>query len=235
MLTLRNVSLSYGREQALRDVSLSVQEGELVVLLGSNGAGKSTVFRAISGLAKCSGGSIEFHGRPIQGRPSHELVRLGIVQCPEGRKLFPKLSVRKNLLLGAYLHRKDKAAVRDRLERVFTMFPVLKEKEHQAAGSLSGGQQQMVALGRALMSEPRLLLLDEPSLGLAPLVVQQMLQAVQDIRQSGISVLLAEQNAYLALQIADRGYILSNGQVVMSGSREELMNNPTVRQAYLGI
>jgi branched-chain amino acid transport system ATP-binding protein len=235
MLTLRNVSLSYGREQALRDVSLSVQEGELVVLLGSNGAGKSTVFRAISGLAKCSGGSIEFQGRPIQGRPSHELVRLGIVQCPEGRKLFPKLSVRKNLLLGAYLHRKNKAAVRERLEKVFAMFPVLKEKENQAAGSLSGGQQQMVALGRALMSEPRLLLLDEPSLGLAPLVVQQMLQAVKDIRQSGISVLLAEQNAYLALQIADRGYILANGQVVMSGSREELMNNPTVRQAYLGI
>jgi len=157
------------------------------------------------------------------------------VQCPEGRKLFPKLSVRKNLLLGAYLHRKNKAAVRERLEKVFAMFPVLKEKENQAAGSLSGGQQQMVALGRALMSEPRLLLLDEPSLGLAPLVVQQMLQAVKDIRQSGISVLLAEQNAYLALQIADRGYILANGQVVMSGSREELMNNPTVRQAYLGI
>jgi branched-chain amino acid transport system ATP-binding protein len=235
LLSLTDINVKYGTYQALSNISLQVKENELVVLLGSNGSGKSTIFRTISGLQRVASGEVSFHGSRVSGLSPNKIVRKGISQCPEGRKLFPQLTVRKNLLLGAYLHRRNKTFVQEGLEYVYTLFPILREKADQPAGSLSGGQQQMVAIGRALMAKPKLLLLDEPSLGLAPLVVQQMLDAIKQINRFGTSVLLAEQNAHAALQIADRGYILENGKIVLEGSQATLLNNPSVRQAYLGL
>ncbi|HEV2149448.1 MAG TPA: ABC transporter ATP-binding protein [Longimicrobiaceae bacterium] len=232
---MTGLRVRFGEFQALGGVSLAVQPGEVVVLLGANGAGKSTLFRAISGLVRPSAGSIRFAGREIGGRPAHEVVRAGIAHGPEGKHLFPGLSVRKNLLLGGYPHRRDREGVRRSLEEVHALFPVLREKADAPAGSLSGGQQQMVVIGRALMARPRLLLLDEPSLGLAPLVVQEVLDAIRELNRRGTAVLLAEQNAYAALRIADRGYVIENGEVRVSGPRAELMDNPEVRRAYLGV
>lgn len=234
MLRLDKVSLSYGSFRALHDVSIHAEEGELVVLLGSNGAGKSSIFLTMSGLQKASTGSIRFGNHELVGRKPSQIVADGLVHCPEGRKLFPGMSVLKNLTLGAYVHRRDSKGTQKTLEEVFELFPILFEKKDQAAGSLSGGQQQMVAIGRALMGRPKALLLDEPSLGLAPLVVKQMFEVIARINKAGTTVLLAEQNAYAALNIASRAYVIEQGHIVMEGGREELLNNAQVRKAYIG-
>lgn len=234
MLQMVDVSVKYGGFQALNRVNLQVNEGELVVLLGANGAGKSTIFRTISGLEKPASGEIHFMDRQVGGWKPDQLVRAGIVQCPEGRKLFPLMSVMKNLTLGGYVHRKNKEELKRTLEEVFELFPILREKKDQPAGSLSGGQQQMVAIGRALMSRPKLLMLDEPSLGLAPLVVEQMFEVIRQINQKGTMILLAEQNASAALQIAQRGYVIESGQIVMQGTSQELYGNDRIRKAYIG-
>jgi len=234
MLSLSNVALSYGSYQALHAVSLHADEGELVVLLGSNGAGKSSIFLTMSGLQRASSGSIRFGSQELVGRKPSQIVADGLVHCPEGRKLFPGMSVLKNLTLGAYVHRRDARGVQRSLEEVFDLFPILQEKKDQPAGSLSGGQQQMVAIGRALMGRPKALLLDEPSLGLAPLVVKQMFEVIARINRAGTTVLLAEQNAYAALNIASRAYVIEQGRIVLEGGREELLNNAQVRKAYIG-
>jgi len=236
MLEVRNLSVRYGAYTALHNVNLNVQPGEIVVLLGANGAGKSSLFRTISGLQRPSGGDAVYEGKTLTlGRPEH-CVSLGVAQCPEGRLLFPQLSVEKNLRLGAYTKRADAKGTEDMLKRVNDLFPILVEKRSDPAGSLSGGQQQMVAIGRALMARPKVLLLDEPSLGLAPLVVDQVLQAVVRVNQEdGVSVLLAEQNAFAALSIAHRAYVMEGGHVTIEGSRDELLHDDRVRSAYLGV
>ncbi|WP_148861275.1 ABC transporter ATP-binding protein [Marinobacter fonticola] len=234
MLQLKNVDVCYGSFKALNNISMSVDTGELVVLLGANGAGKSTLFNTLSGLNKPTAGEIEFEGKRIGGLKPSAVVSSGIVQCAEGRKLFPQMSVMQNLMMGAYVHRRDKSGSKKYLDEVLELYPILKEKADQPAGSLSGGQQQMVAIGRALMSRPRLLMLDEPSLGLAPLVVRQMFETIQKINSLGTTVLLAEQNAFAALKIASRAYVMENGQLVMEGDRETMLGNEQVRKAYIG-
>ncbi|MDN4058587.1 ABC transporter ATP-binding protein [Massilia sp. YIM B02769] len=234
MLKLDKVNLSYGSFRALHDVTLHADEGELVVLLGSNGAGKSSIFLTMSGLNKASSGSIHFGSQNLVGRKPSQIVADGLVHCPEGRKLFPGMSVLKNLTLGAYVHRGDSKGTQRTLDEVFELFPILHEKKDMPAGSLSGGQQQMVAIGRALMGRPKALLLDEPSLGLAPLVVKQMFEIIARINKAGTTVLLAEQNAYAALNIASRAYVIEQGRIVLEGGREELLNNAQVRRAYIG-
>lgn len=234
VLELSRVSVDYGGFTAVEQVDITVEEGELVVLLGSNGAGKSTIFNAISGLQKTSSGTILFEETPIQGAAPDKIVQSGIVQCAEDRKLFPQMTVRENLIMGAYIHRRKRKQVNRSLEEVLELFPILHEKRENAAGSLSGGQQQMLAIGRALMSKPKLMLLDEPSIGLAPLIVEQMFEVIQKINQDGTTVLLAEQNAFAALKIANRGYVFESGSIVVQGSSEELLANDTVRRAYIG-
>jgi branched-chain amino acid transport system ATP-binding protein len=234
MLKLDKVNLSYGSFRALHDVTLHADDGELVVLLGSNGAGKSSIFLTMSGLNKASSGSIHFGSQNLVGRKPSQIVADGLVHCPEGRKLFPGMSVLKNLTLGAYVHRGDSKGTQRTLDEVFELFPILHEKKDMPAGSLSGGQQQMVAIGRALMGRPKALLLDEPSLGLAPLVVKQMFEIIARINKAGTTVLLAEQNAYAALNIASRAYVIEQGRIVLEGGREELLNNAQVRRAYIG-
>ncbi|MDT6963970.1 MULTISPECIES: ABC transporter ATP-binding protein [unclassified Cupriavidus] len=234
MLQLERVSLSYGSFRALDNITLHAGAGELVVLLGANGAGKSSIFLAMSGIHRTSGGSMRFDGRELGGMKPSQIVQAGLVHCPEGRKLFPAMSVEKNLTLGAYVHRRDRAGIRATLEEVYEMFPILRQKKDDPAGSLSGGQQQMVALGRALMGRPRALLLDEPSLGLAPLVVKQMFEVIQRINRAGTTVLLAEQNAYAALGIAHRAYVIESGRIVMEGDRDALLKDEGIRKAYIG-
>ncbi|MDX1458781.1 MAG: ABC transporter ATP-binding protein [Marinobacter sp.] len=234
MLQLNNVDVCYGSFKALNRINMTVDSGELVVLLGANGAGKTSLFNAISGLNKPTAGDIEFEGRRLNGLKPNAIVSAGVVQCAEGRKLFPQMSVMQNLTLGAYVHRRDRAGNRQRLEEVLALFPILTEKAQQPAGSLSGGQQQMVAIGRAMMSRPRLLMLDEPSLGLAPLVVKQMFEIIKKINSLGTTVLLAEQNAFAALKIADRAYVMENGQLVLEGDQEAMLGNEQVRRAYIG-
>jgi branched-chain amino acid transport system ATP-binding protein len=234
MLRLEGVTLYYGSFRALDRISLHADPGELVVILGANGAGKSSLFLAISGLRTLAMGSVRLKGDELAGRKPSHIVRAGVVHCPEGRKLFPGLSVLKNLILGAYVHRSDHKTTQQRLEQVFEMFPILREKKSAPAGSLSGGQQQMLAIGRALMGRPKVLLLDEPSLGLAPLVVKQVLGVVKAINDAGTTVLLAEQNAYAALQIAHRGYVMESGRVIMEGNRESLLADERIRTAYIG-
>lgn len=234
MLRIEGLCLNYGSSRALDDIHMHVDSGETVVILGANGAGKTSLFMAISGLRRHIKGSIRLGTHELAGCSPAQIGREGIVQCPEGRKLFPGMSVERNLLLGAYLHRRNTKETQQRLEYVFTLFPTLREKRGHEAGSLSGGQQQMAAIGRALMGRPRLLLLDEPSLGLAPMIVKQVLETVKQINAAGTAILLAEQNAYAALQIAHRGYVLENGRIVMNGNRETLTRDERVRQAYLG-
>ncbi len=234
MLTLEEVSLDYGSFRALDGVSLQAREGELVVLLGANGAGKSSIFLTTSGLQRAAAGRIRFQDRDLLGMKPSQIVRQGVVQCPEGRKLFPGMSVLKNLMLGAYVHRRDTAGNRRRLEEVFALFPILELKKDDAAGSLSGGQQQMVAVGRAMMGRPKALLLDEPSLGLAPLVVKQVFEVIRQVNAGGTTVLLAEQNAYAALRIAHRAYVIESGRIVMEGDPQGLLGNDAVRKAYIG-
>lgn len=234
MLTFENVSQNYGSFRALNGVSLQAREGELVVLLGANGAGKSSIFLTASGLNKASGGSIRFRNQELVGMRACDIVKLGVVHCPEGRKLFAQMTVLQNLKLGAYAHRAEKAGNQKTLDDVFNLFPVLAERRGQAAGSLSGGQQQMVAIGRAMMGRPKALLLDEPSLGLAPLVVKQVFEIIQRINNAGTTVVLAEQNAYAALKIAHRAYVIESGRIVMEGDPASLLGNPEIRRAYIG-
>jgi branched-chain amino acid transport system ATP-binding protein len=234
MLTFENVSQQYGSFRALHGVTLHAKAGELVVLLGANGAGKSTIFLTASGLPKASGGSIRFRNQELVGMKPSQIVEQGVVHCPEGRKLFAQMSVLKNLVLGAYVHRRDRAGNEKMLAEVFALFPILAERREQPAGSLSGGQQQMLAIGRAMMGRPKVLLLDEPSLGLAPLVVKQVFEVIQRINRAGTTVLLAEQNAYAALKIAHRAYVIESGRIVLEGDPASLMNNQAVRKAYIG-
>jgi len=235
LLKANQLHVSYGRVKVLDGISLGVAQGELVTLLGPNGAGKSTLVKTLSGLLRPHGGTIEFDGRRIDGMEADAIARLGLSQCPEGRSLFIDLIVADNLKLGAYIFKKDGNKVKSRLERIYELFPILRERAKQKAGTMSGGQQQMLVIGRALMAEPKLLILDEPSLGLAPLIIDKLFETIRTIHEEGITVLLVEQNAIKSLGIADRGYVLESGKVVLSGSKSELYGHEDVRRAYLGI
>jgi branched-chain amino acid transport system ATP-binding protein len=233
LLTVTNLTVSYGMIEALHGVSVEIDSGEIVTLIGSNGAGKTTLLRTISGLLKPTAGSIQFVDRDLTRLPPHEIVRAGISHSPEGRQVFANLTVRENLSLGAY-QQTDKAKVRSDMDRVYTLFPVLAERREQKSGTLSGGEQQMLAMGRALMARPKLLLLDEPSLGLAPLIVRKIFEIIREINSAGTTIFLVEQNAKQALGIAHRGYVLQSGQVIMHDSAKVLLEHPDVKKAYLG-
>ncbi|OZI45159.1 ABC transporter ATP-binding protein [Bordetella genomosp. 4] len=233
MLKVDDIVVHYGATRAVDHVSLSVEEGEFVTLIGSNGAGKSSTLRAISGLEPVVSGSITFDGYPIAQASAQSIIERGIAHCPEGRRVFAQLTVRENLEMGAY-RRNDRQRIRDDIERMFDKFPRLRERIAQPAGTLSGGEQQMLAIARALMSRPRLVMFDEPSLGLAPNFVEQVFELVADIRKSGTTVLMVEQNAYAALELCDRSYLLETGRVVFHGSAQQMLDNPDIRKAYLG-
>lgn len=233
MLNIENIDVNYGAIRALQQVSLEVNEGEIVALIGANGAGKSTTLRSISGLVRPQTGKIFFEGKEIQKSPPHKVVELGISQVPEGRRVFPLMTVLENLELGAF-SRKDRTGVKEDINNIFLKFPRLEERKQQPAGTLSGGEQQMLAIGRALMSRPKLLLMDEPSMGLAPMLVQEIFNIVREINQTGTTILLVEQNARMALSIAHRAYVLDTGSLVMSGNAKELAQNEAVQKAYLG-
>jgi len=233
MLEVKDLSVAYGKILAVKDVSFTVNRGEIVTLIGSNGAGKSTTLRTISGLLHPRTGSIAFKGETISGKAGHEVVKLGITQSPEGRRIFPRMTVSENLDLGAFL-RKDKEGVAADYDRVLELFPRLKERINQKAGTMSGGEQQMLAVARALMGKPELLLLDEPSMGLAPVLVELIFATIKTIREQGVTVLLVEQNALAALDVADRAYVLESGSIKMSGTAKELASNDEVTKAYLG-
>jgi branched-chain amino acid transport system ATP-binding protein len=233
MLTVSQIDVFYDRIQALHGVSFEVRKGEIVTLIGSNGAGKSTTLMTLSGLLNPSSGSITFNDRDLLKTAPHQRTAAGLVQCPEGRRVFAEMSVEENLRLGAYA-RSDKAEIKKDIENIFAMFERLRERRNQLAGTLSGGEQQMLAIGRALLGRPALLLLDEPSLGLAPLLVREIFHKLQDIRDAGVTILLVEQNAHLALEIADRAYVLETGCVVMEGAANEIASSPRVKEAYLG-
>lgn len=233
MLSIKNVNAYYGYIHALKDLSIEVPEGKIVTLLGSNGAGKTSLLKVISGVLKPREGSLEFQGQNLLSKSTEEIVSLGIVQSPEGRQIFPDLTVQENLKAGAYT-RKDKKAINDSYERVYNYFPRLKERSKQIAGTLSGGEQQMLAIGRALMAKPKLLLLDEPSLGLAPLIVKNIFEIIQEINREGTTILLVEQNAYQALSIAHFGYVLETGKVVHQGEAVDLRKDEKIKSAYLG-
>ncbi|MDR1520600.1 MAG: ABC transporter ATP-binding protein [Planctomycetota bacterium] len=233
MLELHNLQVAYGPVMALHNLSLSVREGEIVTILGANGAGKSTTLMAISGLARPRSGSVHFEGRRLDSMKSHEVVRLGITQAPEGRRVFGPLTVEENLDLGAFTNL-DRAASARRMAWVYELFPRLAERSGQMAGTLSGGEQQMLAIGRALMADPRLLLLDEPSLGLAPLLVKSIFKTIKSINEAGVTIILVEQNARAALKLADRAYVLEVGRLVLEGASADLLDNPKVKNTYLG-
>ncbi len=233
LLEIKNLSVFYDAIQALRGISLSVPKGSIVCLIGANGAGKSTTLRAISGIKRPTSGEILLNGQNTTALPPHELVKRGIVQCPEGRGVFPNLTVEENLDLGAYL-RRDPAEIHRDLERVYVLFSRLKERSKQMAGTLSGGEQQMLAIGRALMARPQLLLLDEPSLGLAPQVIELIFETVEKINRDGTTILLVEQNAQLALEASHRAYVLETGEILLEGEADQVLQNPKVKQAYLG-
>jgi branched-chain amino acid transport system ATP-binding protein len=234
MLNIKNLAVNYGAIEALRGVSLDVKAGEVVTIIGGNGAGKSTLMKAISGLEPARAGSIEFKGQDITRSAAHARVARGISQSPEGRQVFADQSVRDNLLLGAYLRRSSDAGIDQDIEKQFTTFPRLRERQHQLAGTLSGGEQQMLAIARALMARPNLLLLDEPSLGLAPLIVKEIFGVIRALKESGVTILLVEQMANQALKVADRAYVLKNGEITSSGSARDMLDDPAVREAYLG-
>ncbi|MBM7699866.1 ABC transporter ATP-binding protein [Kurthia huakuii] len=233
MLKVENIDVYYGNIQALREVSLEVNEGEIVTLIGANGAGKTTLLKTLSGLLKPKKGTIEYLGKSIAGKAAQGIVKSGISQVPEGRRVFANMSVEENLDLGAYL-RKDRDGIKKDMERVYELFPRLLERKNQSAGTLSGGEQQMLAMGRAIMAKPKLLLLDEPSMGLAPLMVQTIFRIIKEINEAGTTVLLVEQNAHMALSIAQRAYVIETGKVVLSGDAKELQESDEVRAAYLG-
>jgi branched-chain amino acid transport system ATP-binding protein len=234
LLEVRNVDAHYGRVQALRDVSIDLDQGEVVALIGANGAGKTTTLRTISGLMHPTRGTIAFGGKDITRMEAAKVVTLGLCQSPEGRRLFPRLTVRDNLFMGAYT-RRDRAEINRDLERVYTLFPRVKERQRQIAGTLSGGEQQMLAMGRALMARPKALMLDEPSLGLSPLLVETIFSIIREINSQGTPVLLVEQNANKALEVAHRGYVLETGVIVQTGTGKELLASEDVQKAYLGM
>jgi branched-chain amino acid transport system ATP-binding protein len=233
LLELADVHTYYGNIHALKGISITVDKGEIVTLIGSNGAGKTTTLKTISGVLHPQKGTVILEGRRIDRVPAHEIVSLGICQSPEGRRIFPRLTTLENLEMGAF-HRSDQAGIKEDLERVFSLFPRLQERRSQQGGTLSGGEQQMLAIGRALMSRPRILLLDEPSMGLSPVLVETIFQIIRDIHSQGTPILLVEQNAHMALQIAGRGYVLQTGRIVLQDSARNLRQNETVRKAYLG-
>jgi branched-chain amino acid transport system ATP-binding protein len=233
LLKISGLQVSYGGIQAVKGIDLEVRKGELVTLIGANGAGKSTTMRAITGLKPYSAGNIEYMGQSIKGVPTHELMARGLVMVPEGRGIFARMTIYENLQMGAY-RRNDKAGIEADIERMFTFFPRLKERASQLAGTLSGGEQQMLAMSRAVLSQPKLLLLDEPSMGLSPIMVDKIFEVVREISSEGITVLLVEQNARLALQAANRGYVMDSGIITMTGDAHEMLNDPRVRAAYLG-
>ncbi len=234
LLEIRDLHVHYGNIHALKGISLDVAEGEIVTLIGANGAGKSTTLNAISGLVRPSAGSIRYGGEDITRVPAHEIVARGVVQVPEGRRIFARLTVRENLLMGAYRVR-DRRSIEEGIERVFAMFPRLKEREHQVCGTLSGGEQQMLAIGRALMTRPRVLLMDEPSMGLAPVLVDGIFATIRYLHEEGTTILLVEQNARMALSVADRGYVVETGRIVLADTAAALQANDAVRRAYLGV
>ncbi|HCJ66644.1 MAG TPA: ABC transporter ATP-binding protein [Elusimicrobia bacterium] len=231
MLELFNIHTYYGEIEALKGINLKVEEGEIVTLIGANGAGKTTLLKTISGLLTHTSGEIRFLDEKISGLKAHQITKYGIVQVPEGRKIFPLLTVKENLEIGAY---RKKNGVKENLEKVYQLFPVLKEREKQLGATLSGGEQQMLAIGRGLMAEPKILMLDEPSMGLAPILVEKIFQIIKEINQQGTTILLVEQNAYQALNIAARGYVLETGKIVLSDTAKNLLNNEAVKKAYLG-
>ena len=233
MLELRKLAVSYGGIKAVKGIDLEVAQGELVCLIGANGAGKTTTLKGICGLLPLHGGSVRYDGADVTGRPAFELVRRGLALVPEGRGMFGALTIEENLSMGAYA-RRDRAAVRHDVERVFGLFPRLKERRGQTAGTLSGGEQQMLAIARAIMSRPRLLLLDEPSMGLAPLMVQKVFETILEVAREGVTMLLVEQNAKLALDVSDRGYVMESGEITLAGLSAQLLHDPKVRAAYLG-
>src|SRR5450432_3244530 len=233
LLELRKLEVAYGGIHAVKGIDLVVAQGELVALIGANGAGKTTTLKGITGLQPVKAGSIHYNGNDITGKPAFQLVRDGLAMVPEGRGVFGALTIEENLAMGAYV-RNDRVAIRQDIERVFELFPRLKERRRQTAGTLSGGEQQMLAMGRALMSRPKLLLLDEPSMGLAPLMVQKVFETVLAIAKEGVTILLIEQNAKLALEVSDRGYVMESGEVTLSGDAKSLLSDPKVREAYLG-
>jgi branched-chain amino acid transport system ATP-binding protein len=233
MLEIKDMVVAYGRVNAVKGITFSVEKGQIVTLLGTNGAGKSTTLRAISGLLKLVSGSITFEGEKLDGLPAHKVVERGIAQSPEGRRLFRKMSVEDNLKLGAYT-RKDASGVRADMQKVYDLFPVLGERRHQPSGLFSGGEQQMLAIGRAMMSNPKLLMLDEPSMGLSPIMTQTIMKTIRELQSDGVTILLVEQNASAALSLADRGYVLEVGQIMFSDTGKALLGDDRVRKAYLG-
>ncbi len=233
LLSVNDVKVAYGGIQAVKGVSLEVREGELVSLIGSNGAGKTTTMKAITGLLPLGGGHIQLAGKTIDGQGPWDLVQQGLAMVPEGRGVFTRMTILENLQMGAYI-RDDSAAISDDIERVFTTFPRLKERRDQLAGTMSGGEQQMLAMGRALMSRPKVLLLDEPSMGLSPIMVDKIFEVIQEVSAQGVTILLVEQNASRALQIADRGYVMESGLITLAGDAHEMLHDPKVREAYLG-
>ncbi len=234
MLSVKDVNVFYGSIHAIKGISFHVNEGEIVTLIGANGAGKTTTMHAISGLLRPKSGEIDYCGQHIHKMDAHKIIRLGLAQVPEGRRVFSGLTVQQNLTLGAYTRTDGKEAIQDDYDRVFELLPRLKERRNQAAGTLSGGEQQMLAIGRALMCKPKMLLLDEPSMGLSPLLVKEIFRIIKDVNRDGVTVLLVEQNAKMALEIAHRAYVLETGKIKMEGDAHELANNIEVRKAYLG-
>ena len=233
LLHVQDVKVAYGGIQAVKGVSLEVREGELVSLIGSNGAGKTTTMKAITGLLPLGGGHIQLNGKTIDGQGPWDLVQQGLAMVPEGRGVFTRMTIVENLQMGAYI-RHDNAAIADDIDRVFTTFPRLKERRDQLAGTMSGGEQQMLAMGRALMSRPKVLLLDEPSMGLSPIMVDKIFEVIQEVSAQGVTILLVEQNASRALQIADRGYVMESGLITLTGNAHDMLHDPKVREAYLG-
>ena len=233
MLQVKDLSISYGAIQAVRHVDFEVKKGEIVTLIGANGAGKSTILKTISGIVKPQSGSIEYQNESLVGKKAPQIVAAGGSQVPEGRHVFPAMTVMENLQLGSYLQ-KDRSQIEARLQEIYQMFPILKERQHQDAATLSGGEQQMLVMARAMMAHPDLLLLDEPSMGLAPIYIQKVFDIIQKINAQGTTILLIEQNAHQALSIADRGYVIASGEIQLTGSGEKLLNDPQVKRAYLG-
>ncbi|WP_405013843.1 ABC transporter ATP-binding protein [Kitasatospora sp. NBC_01539] len=233
LLEVEDLRVAYGKIEAVKGISFTVEQGEVTTLIGTNGAGKTTTLRTLSGLLRPTSGTITFDGAPLTSVPAHKIVSLGLAHSPEGRHIFPRMSIEENLLLGAFL-RKDTAGITEDVERAYTLFPILGERRKQAAGTLSGGEQQMLAMGRALMSRPKLLMLDEPSMGLSPLMMQKIMATIVELKASGTTILLVEQNAQAALSLSDQGYVMETGRIVLKGTGADLLHDESVRKAYLG-
>ncbi|WP_328325527.1 MULTISPECIES: ABC transporter ATP-binding protein [unclassified Streptomyces] len=233
LLEVQDLRVAYGKIEAVKGISFTVEAGQVVTLIGTNGAGKTTTLRTLSGLIKPAGGTIAFDGKPLAGIPAHKVVALGLAHSPEGRHIFPRLSIFENLQLGAFL-RDDKEGIEKDIQRAYDLFPILGERRKQAAGTLSGGEQQMLAMGRALMSQPKLLMLDEPSMGLSPIMMQKIMETIVELKSQGMTILLVEQNAQAALSLADHGYVMEIGKISLSGTGDDLLHDESVRKAYLG-